>query len=85
MLDELYDDVLSVMTEKGFTGWFEKNHRNKISPLKWCYDNDCELKTSLKPPNGLSWIGHTYDNHNYSPHTIEIGDNGIVSPHTDVR
>ena len=31
MLDELYDDVLSIMTEKGFTGWFEKNHRNETS------------------------------------------------------
>ena len=85
MLDELYDDVLSVMTEKGFTGWFEKNHRNETSPLKWCYDSDCELKTSPKPPAGLTWLGHTYDSYHYTPNTIEIDDNGNVGSHTDIR
>jgi hypothetical protein len=81
MLDELYDDVLSIMTEKGFTKWFEKNHRNETSPLKWCYDNDCELKPSPRPPAGLSWLGHTYDSHMFFPSKVHIDDNGMVGPH----
>ena len=36
MIDELYDDVLSVMKEHGFVDWFYNNHRGKVSPLKWC-------------------------------------------------
>lgn len=78
MLDELYDDVLSVMTEKGFTDWFEKNHSNKTSPLKWCYDNDCELKSPPTPPAGLTWLANSYDGYFRFPHKVEVTDNGIV-------
>jgi hypothetical protein len=85
MLDELYDDVLSIMTEKGFITWFENNQRTKTSPLKWCYDNDCELKAPPKPPAGLSWLGHTYDSYHHYPHTVIISDEGNVGPYTDVR
>ena len=81
MLDELYDDVLSVMTEKGFISWYERNHRHKTSPLKWCYESSGELMAPPKPPNGLSWIGYTYDSHLYSPHTILIDNDGNVGPH----
>jgi hypothetical protein len=85
MLDELYDDVLSVMTEKGFTQWFERNQSGKTSPLKWCYERDGELMTPPKPPTGLSWIGYTYDSHLYAPHTIQIDGDGNVGPHTDIE
>lgn len=81
MLDELYDDVLSIMTEKGFISWFEKNNNDRISPLKWCYDNDGGLKSPPKPPSGLSWLGHTYDSYHYYPYNIKIDDNGFVGPH----
>ena len=79
MLDELYDDVLSVLTEKGFVQWFEKNQPNKVSPLKWCYDSEGELKIPPTPPKGIKWLGNTYDSFQYFPHTIEIDDNGVVS------
>ena len=78
MLDELYDDVLSVMTEKGFVEWFEKNQPNKVSPLKWCYDTEGELKSPPKPPKGLTWVSNTYDKHFYYPHKIRIDDEGNV-------
>jgi len=71
MLDKLYDDVLSVMTEKGFTDWFEHNRSSKTSPLKWSYNNDCELSPH-KPPSGLTWLGYSYETHQYSPYTIMI-------------
>lgn len=80
MLDELYDDVLSIMTENGFVHWFEKNHGNKISPLKWCYDTECNLKSPKTPPKGITWVVNTYDGYQYFPHTKCIDDNGSVSP-----
>lgn len=83
MLDSLYDNVLSIMTEKGFITWFEKNQQNygKTSPLKWCYNINGELKSPPKPPTGINWVSHTYDSHFYHPHTIKIDDNGFVGPH----
>lgn len=80
MLDELYDDVLSIMTEKGFTDWFERNHSNKTSPLKWCYDTDGDLKSPKTPPKGITWLINTYDNQQYFPHLNSIDDNGNVGP-----
>lgn len=78
MLDELYDDVLSIMTENGFTDWVERNHPNKVSPLKWCYDSNGELKTPTLPPKGITWLANTYDNHSYYPHIVSIDDGGMV-------
>ena len=80
MLDELYDDVISIMGEKGFISWFETNHSGKISPLKWCYDTDGSLKLPTNPPKGLTWLVQTYDTHQYHPIDLSINTDGIVGP-----
>tara|TARA_R110002020_G_scaffold83243_5_gene206283 strand:+ start:118 stop:363 length:246 start_codon:yes stop_codon:yes gene_type:complete len=78
MIDELYDEVLNVMEENGFIKWFETN-QNKVSPLKWCYDNGGVLKSPPKPPKGVKWLGNTYDSLQYHPKTIQIDGEGVVS------
>jgi hypothetical protein len=80
MLDGLYDDVISVMTENGFVEWFERNHRNKISPLKWCYDVGGGLKEPTTPPKGITWSVNSYDQCLYYPYKCSITDNGDIEP-----
>ena len=77
MLDKLYDDVLSVMTEKGFISWFEKN-QTTVSPLKWCYDKEGRLKSPPIPPKDITWLGNSYDPVQYHPHTIKINNRDNV-------
>jgi len=77
MLDELYDDVLSIMTEKGFVNWFHKKHPNKVSPLKWSYDSGCTIKPIPKTPKNLLWLGFTYETHNYTPIKLKITDTSV--------
>ena len=81
MLDELYDDVLSIMTEKGFTQWFERNYSSqRTSPLKWCYDDNGNMKPPKTPPKGINWLVNTYDNQLYCSHLLSIDDNGDLNP-----
>ena len=85
MLDGLYDDVISVMTENGFVEWFERNHGNKLSPLKWCYDINGGLRTAPTPPKGITWVVNSYDKCLYYPYKRYITDNGYIKPtHTDI-
>lgn len=77
MIDELYDDVLSILTEKGFTDWFNKTHTYKVSPLKWCYDTECTLKAPLVPPKNIRWIAFTYDSLINYPQKIYIDKDGV--------
>lgn len=81
MLDELYDDVLSVMKEQGFVDWFIKNHNDKISPLKWCYDTNCERKVPQSPPKEIKWLINSYDDLVCFPYPLIIDEFGVVSPH----
>jgi hypothetical protein len=84
MLNELYDDVLSVLKEKGFVDWFHKNHNRRISPLRWCYDDDGTMRAPITPPKGIKWIVFTHDEHVYFPHTLIIDDDGTVGTTCDI-
>lgn len=79
MIDEIYDDVLSVMKEKGFVSWFSKNHLSKTSPLMWSYDNNCERKSPTIPPKNIKWKVNSYDILLQHPYTIIIDGSGYVS------
>ena len=80
MLDELYDDVLSVMKEHGFIDWFNKNHPDKPSPLKWCYDRNNGLKTPPKPPKDIKWLVYSHDDLINYPIKLEMDNEGVVGP-----
>jgi hypothetical protein len=77
MLDELYEDVLSVMKEYGFVDWFNKTHPDKVSPLKWCYDTECTLKAPKAPPKNIKWIAFTYDSLINYPNRLYIDKDGV--------
>ena len=77
MLDSIYDDVLSIMKENGFTEWFTKNHHDKTSPLKWSYNND--VRPPLTPPKNINWLIHDYDDLIQYPITLMIDDSGNIS------
>ena len=80
MIDELYDDVLSIMAEKGFVTWFQNNHSDKISPLRWCYGTNGTLRHPPTPPKGLTWLINSHDTILYYPYTGQIDDFGNVGP-----
>jgi hypothetical protein len=80
MIDELYDDVLSVMKEHGFVDWFYNNHRGKVSPLKWCYDTGGTLKQPKTPPKNITWIVFSHDELFFLPYKQCINNEGIIGP-----
>lgn len=77
MLDELYEDVLSVMKEYGFVDWFDKTYNKDVSPLKWCYDTERTLKSPKTPPKNIKWIAFSYDSLINYPTKIFIDENGV--------
>lgn len=80
MLDELYDDVLSILKEKGFVDWYSINHRGKISPLRWCYESEGNLKTPTQPIKGMKWLVFSHDEYMFLPYKLSINDEGVVEP-----
>ena len=80
MIDEMYDDVLSIMSKYGFTQWFSKNQNGRVSPLKWCYDVDGTLKTTKKPPKNIKWLVQSHDENHYYPIELSVDDDGVVGP-----
>ena len=56
MLDELYEDVLSVMKEYGFVDWFHKTHPNGTSPLNGVMTLSVLLKRLKHHPKTLDGL-----------------------------
>jgi hypothetical protein len=83
MLDELYDDVLSISVREGFIQWLHRNHGNRVSPFVWCYSDGGDLIDPIKSPKGLNWLGMAYDHFMYNPRNIMIDSNGYISPTND--
>lgn len=83
MLDELYDDVLSITVREGFIQWLHRNHSNKVSPFVWCYSDGGNLINPTKSPKDLNWLGMTYDNFVYNPRNIIIDSDGNISSNKD--
>lgn len=80
MLDELYDDVISVLEETGYLEWEQKNRDGKVSPFKWCYDTGGELRLPPMVKNDLKWSFFTYDDMFNLPHKLSVNKEGFIEP-----
>lgn len=69
MLDDLYDNILSILNENGLVG------SNGVSELKWMH-NKSNLK---KPPRGSVWVGYTYNELTKDPKKIKIDGFGYIN------
>lgn len=78
MLDDLYDDVLSVMDEVDFIKQLESDFGH-CSPLKWCYGYSQNIIQENEPK--INRILFTHDSLNYTPNKLKMLKNGDVSPY----